>query len=108
MIIRIMANALIQCMVRTQAGWIVFAPSGVAALSVAARLDISAPSAATRQNQSRPIYDLNPGFVTTLHAIDAIAATHDLHKKASRVSPARCRASRWGSLGSGYAGLRRP
>src|SRR5690242_14754042 len=43
MIIRIIATALAQCMARTQAGWITFAGSRVATLSVAARLDMVVP-----------------------------------------------------------------
>src|SRR5690242_2302508 len=43
MIIRIIATALAQCMARTQAGWITFAGSRVAGLSVAARLDMVVP-----------------------------------------------------------------
>src|SRR5690349_11704524 len=39
MIIRIIATALIQCMILTQAGWITFAGTRIACSSVAARLD---------------------------------------------------------------------
>src|SRR5262249_55527235 len=40
MIISIIANALVQCMARTQAGWMTLAGSRVAEPSVAARLDM--------------------------------------------------------------------
>src|ERR1700688_3213764 len=45
MIIRIIATALIQCTVRTQAGWITFAGAGAgtARSSLAATLDITNP-----------------------------------------------------------------
>src|SRR5271166_1580585 len=44
MIISIMAKALVQCMARIHAGWMVLAGSVVMWVSAAARLDISAPS----------------------------------------------------------------
>jgi hypothetical protein len=40
MIIRIMASALIQCMVLTQAGWITLAGVALTGASLAARLDM--------------------------------------------------------------------
>src|SRR5665647_45662 len=43
MIIRIIATALIQCTVRTQAGWITLAVVGTARSSLAARLDMADP-----------------------------------------------------------------
>src|SRR5665647_842521 len=43
MIIRIIATALIQCTVRTQAGWIALAVVGTARSSLAARLDMAVP-----------------------------------------------------------------
>src|SRR5665647_118398 len=43
MIIRIIATALIQCTVRTQAGWITFAVAGTARSLLAARLDMAIP-----------------------------------------------------------------
>src|ERR1700754_720495 len=43
MIIRIIATALIQCTMRTQAGWITLAAAGTACSSLAARLDMAHP-----------------------------------------------------------------
>jgi hypothetical protein len=43
MIIRTVATALIQCTVRTQAGWITFAGLEAVCSSLTARLDMSVP-----------------------------------------------------------------
>src|SRR5215475_413739 len=83
MIIMIMATALIQCMVRTHAGWITFAGSRVALLSAAARLDIDAPL----RIRLRRVYARNPGFVTRSQPIEWMLSAHRIHKRASRVSP---------------------
>src|ERR1700730_9595394 len=48
MIIRIIATALIQCTVRTHAGWMTFVVAGTVRSSLAARLDMVVPSLENR------------------------------------------------------------
>src|ERR1700688_1050275 len=73
MIIRIIATALIQCTVRTHAGWITLAVVGTARSSLAARLDIAIPWLfhlwkSVRSNIRR---ELRLRYCHTDHKIDA-------------------------------------
>src|SRR6202035_769132 len=62
MIIRIIATALIQCTVRTHAGWMTFAVAGTVASSLAARLDIAILSLFPSLEADTPIIRREPGL----------------------------------------------
>src|SRR6202035_3175882 len=61
MIIRIIATALIQCTVRTHAGWMTFAVAGTVPSSLATRLDITILSL-FHLLESIPIIRREPGL----------------------------------------------
>src|ERR1700733_12216585 len=92
------ATALSQCMIRTQPGWIVLL-AGAACSWLTVRVDIGCSVAGVIRY---PHY--TPGTGISLHASARIDTTWPLtvHKKASRVAPARRRVSRWG-VKSGHA-----
>src|SRR5690242_14915073 len=98
MIIRITATALIQCMVRTQAGWIAFAGTATGCCSAAAMLDTALlrPSIPFGVQYS---IRWETGLRYYRRAIKAIRAFYRSHKKASRGVPRleTC-ASRLGTL----------
>src|ERR1035438_9117898 len=96
MIIRIIATALIQCTVRTHAGWMTFAVAVTVRSSLAARLDIANPWLFHLWRSIPRLYAGKRGFVTAIETIRTMPSGHRGHKKASRVAPARGRASCWG------------
>src|ERR1035437_3065056 len=96
MIIRIIATALIQCTVRTHAGWRILAWAGMALVSLAARLDIAIPRLFRLSNLVPLLYAGSFGFVTAIATIRSMPAGYRGHENASRVAPARDRASWWG------------
>src|SRR5436309_10089885 len=104
MIIRAMANALIQCVTRTQPGWMTLPVWGVTSCSLTVRLDIVDPSLASVTLLIRG----EPAFRYCIGAIRTIDGGHEGHKKASRASAGSlpC-ASRWGTGTSRARGLRR-
>src|ERR1700716_975260 len=89
MIIRIIATALIQCTVRTHAGWITLAGAVAACSWLAVMLDMAVPPL----KLDTRIYAKNLGFVTAMHAIRFVHAGCGVNEKASRVAPARLFAS---------------
>src|SRR5438445_6678784 len=87
MIIKTMAKALIQCSVRTQAGWITLAAAGALAsvcCSLAVRLDMTVPyNSRYRFIRRKPSFRYNTVRISSMHG-----AYHG-HEIASRVAPAR-------------------
>ena len=85
MIIRAMANALIQCVTRTQPGWMTLPVGGVTCWSLTVRLDMADSSLAS----VTPLIRWEPAFCYRIGAIRIIDGGRDGHKKASRASAAR-------------------
>src|SRR5580700_5669392 len=113
MIISTIANALVQCIALTQAGWMTFPVAGVTCWSLTVRLDMADLSWLIRPWHLLPAY--TPGSsLPLLHCTPASSqdAAHDGHKKASRGFPGSLPGasplgtSPWATKGA-RAGLRR-
>src|SRR5882757_11175407 len=77
MIIRIIATALIQCTVRTQAGWMTFPVAGTVRSSLAARLDMAIPLAVPSLDRvGTGLYAGTRRSVTVLAAIRLIPGVY--------------------------------
>src|SRR5882672_7536934 len=92
MIIRIIATALIQCTMRTQAGWITLEVVGTACSSLAAMLDM----AHLWRRFDTLLYAGNRGFVTAMPAIKAMPAGMAVTKKRAGLPRLAVSASCWG------------
>src|SRR5436190_981809 len=84
MIIRTIANALVQCSARTQAGWITLALVEAACSSLTVRVDMAFPAWSSFSFIRR-----EPAFCYCRDAIRSMHGGYRVHKKASRVAPAR-------------------
>src|SRR5437879_10854268 len=86
MIIRTIANALVQCSARTQAGWMTLALVDAACSSLTVTADMALP---------RLEFDISfiirrePAFRYCRDAIRSMHGRYRVHKEASRVAPAR-------------------
>src|SRR3984957_8372529 len=75
-----------------------FAVAGSVRSSLAARLDMAVLSLFHFWKPTPRLYAGNRGFVTAIEIIRTMPTGHRGHKKASRVAPARGRASCWGPI----------
>src|SRR5438105_11535383 len=85
MIIRTIAKAFVQWRTRTQAGWMILALVDAACSSLTVTADMALPRLEFISFILRP----EPGFRYCRDAIRSMHGAYRVHKKASRVAPAR-------------------